>query len=928
MKLNISSTIAPLFVLLILLGSSLSAQDTFQYDSIKLKEHHQYVYDNYSLNAERPITGAISTLTNDYFNRGLVSDPLLLVQSKLAGVQIYNRGGEPNVQSLIRVRGLNGFSQEGRMPLFVIDGVVGSSLNTIDPNDIGSLSVLRDASSQAIYGMRGMNGVVLINTKSLNAQKDTFSINYNVQLASSSILENDAIFSADEFRQAGGFDLGASTNWMDEISRNALSQIHSLSFEGRSSGVNYRVSGNYRSVDGILNHSGFDRYNIRVGLNGQLLNDRLKFNVHGAYTTHERQLGFREAFRHAVAFNPTAPISGADVPFPFDENLFGGFYENLGLFDSFNPLAINSLNERTAEEQVVTTSALIRYDVFSSFNVNLRYSNQVEFQNRRTYFSTQSLFLGGAYSPIEEDKGQARLRDVESDFQLYEAFINFDKQLDDIRFGFTVGAAYNVGRVVENELDLLGFDEPDLLQEREIGAVENWIPRAMSFDSTFNEWNDLLESYFGSFNMIIKDHYTFHFNFRNEGSSKLGATNRWGLFTSAGTNLDLKGILKLASVKQFNLRAAYGTTGGLPFRGGLSKDRIEGVVIGLDFIFTDFAWVENPELSWEKKEELNLGLDFQKGMLSVRLDGYNKTLSDWIILGKTTDRFEDQFSNQGALNASGVDIDFNLTLKNTPETHFSTGFTFSIYRSEFDTIAGSPRIETGPGGPIQDPLIVSQNGQPLGTIYAPRFSGNVDPNGFPIFDDVNGDGALNTFPSGFDPEGDFENIGSGVPTFELAWNTLFQHKGWSVFAAFRGAFGHYLVNRTRQFHEFSQLPNVVYNQINSDLKVPGLRSSIYSSLWVEKADFFTLDNLTIAKSFQFGSRRKSEIRVSLTGQNLFVLSNYSGVDPEPALEDIGMGFFGQNLAFEAEASPFSVGVDRRGGYRPARTFVLGVGIRI
>jgi iron complex outermembrane receptor protein len=162
----------------------------------------------------------------------------------------------------------------------------------------------------------------------------------------------------------------------------------------------------------------------------------------------------------------------------------------------------------------------------------------------------------------------------------------------------------------------------------------------------------------------------------------------------------------------------------------------------------------------------------------------------------------------------------------------------------------------------------------------------------------------------------------------LAWNTLFQHKGWSVFAAFRGAFGHYLVNRTRQFYEFSQLPNVVYNQINSDLKVPGLRNSIYSSLWVEKADFFTLDNLTIAKSFQFGSRRKSEIRVSLTGQILFVLSNYSGVDPEPALEDIGMGFFGQNLAFEAEANPFSVGVDRRGGYRPARTFVLGVGIRI
>ena len=917
-------------LLLLLLPSALISQETPLDTSSELKQARLI---NHPIDSMPPIygvspgqnkTGAVTTLSTADFNQGLISDPLLLIQGKVAGLQVYNRGGDPNVESLLRIRGLSAY--DNRSPLIVIDGVPGASLENLDPNDIASITLLRDGSNQAIYGIRASNGVLLITTRSGLSNTDTLIINYQGQFAVASAYPGVPVTSANEFRQRGGLDLGSSVDWLNEIIRDGLSTTHGLALQGRQGKTLYRISGNYRNVDGILQKSGFEQLNFRTNVSRTFLKDNLSVQVSAAYTDRNSQLGFNEAFRYATLFNPTIPLDAADAPFPYNTELFGGYFETSGLFDSFNPKAIVEQNERNAKLQALTTAALLSYRINEGLSLNFRYAYQNQFSNERAYYSPQSLFRGNAYDPLEENRGRADLTDIEGTFSLYELFGNYKKGFGKTQLDLTLGTAYQDGSYLENHLDLNGYTNEELaLDTRRIDDVQNWENEATQTDTINNGWSDKLSAFFGRAQFNFNDKLMLSTSIRYEGSSKLGEDNRWGIFPGMGLALNLHEMWHPPGVDQLRFRASYGVTGMLPEQGGLSQYQIRLRQVDSVTIIPDTMLYANPDLGMERKREINLGLDFQFGRLSGYVDWYSRRVSDWIDYDVTT--FLRRFANQNTLTSNGIDLGLNITLLNRSNASYATGILFSTYQTRYTDLGGNSRFAIGPGGILSNPTMPIQEGKELGVFAGPVFV-RADDEGIAVFQDLNQDGQVVIgVDAAFDDNGDFDILGHGLPDFEWGWSHQLRFRGWQLNALFRGAFGHSLVHMNRAGLESDLFftNQRLYNQVNTELAVDGLRASPFSSLYVEQADFLKLDILSLSKAFPLGqSGSGKQLSVSVTGQNLLTLTNYTGPDPEPALEDGGATTFGSIPNRGNDATPLAPGIDRRNSYLPARTVVLGV----
>lgn len=917
-----------LIVFLFLMVNKLVSQENFAVDSLRLNPTSaqdsippSYLRNGYLKETPRISTNAVVTLHQADFNHGLISDPLLLFQGRLPGVQIYQRGGDPNGTSLTRIRGLSGgmFRQE---PLIVVDGIAGAYLNNVEPNDITSVSILKDAAAQAIYGMRGSNGVILINTQSSNFANDTLTISYNGQLATSNVFATRDVFSAEEFRAAGGFDIGGATDWQEAITRTGISNVHTLAISGRKAATHYRVSGSYRSVQGVLKESGFKKYNIRLALQRSAFREKLNLRINAAFASNQGQPGFREAFQYASSFNPTAPINGANTLLPFAEEDYGGYYENIGLFQSFNPLALLELNERSTLAQTLSSTIHLDYLLGKSLRLNLRHTFQDDFLNLRESFSPFSYYGRGNYRTIPYARGNAFLSNTQQKFTLYEAYFNWRKQTKRSLFEWTLGTAYHDGQYDTRSLRVRGLITPVDLSPREIGETAAYTSNATSLNDALNGWNDLLSSVFSSVSWNIRNIVYLDASLRTDESSKLGSANQRGSFAALSGAIDLKELGHIEFLDALNIRASYGTTGGLPSLAGLSQDGREFRILADGSVQEEATREPNEELGWEKKNEFNIGLEFGQGGFLASIDWYTKRATDFIGTRQTA-VFTNFFENQYGLKANGIDIRLTA-VRGNQNFKFTGGLSLSIYRSEFQDIDSDFKLLSSPGGFTQEPILVIENGRPWGTIYAPLYSGDVDVNGAPIFVDVNGDGAFNSTGSSFRPEDDFIISGSGVPDIELGWSTRLQYRRWEVSAFFRGAFGHVLVNRARQFQEPIVNNLLVSNVLQTPLRQPELKRSFYSSFFVESADFLKLDNLTLAKTILLKQNRK--LCLSITGQNLLVLTDYAGIDPEPALEDLGSEF-SSNLQVEfplLDRNPFMTGIDRQNTYLPSKTVVFGL----
>jgi len=870
----------------------------------------EVVVTGYGSQEKKEITGSAVALDTKDFNRGTINDPSQLLQGKVAGLSIYNKGGDPNSSSVIRLRGLSTVGANTQ-PLIVVDGVIGATLDNIDPNDIASISVLKDGSAAAIYGSRGSSGVILVTTKR-GSRAGGLNVSFNSSVAAASVYRNVPVMDASQYVAAGGNDLGSKTDWQKEVTQTGISKINNLAISAGAKNTTFRMSTNWRDVSGVLKKSGFNQINTRANLTHHALNDKLTIDLNMAFTHRDQDFSFNEALRYAVLYNPTAPVR-----FPS-----GDYYQAI-LFDNFNPVAILDQNVNIGKTQNLNYSAKIDYAFTKALTFSANYAQQFNTGLRNEYYASKSLFRG------LNRNGLARKSANDGNFTLFEAYGSYAKSSDKINLNATAGYSYqeqqDQGMFVELgnfPSDALGYSALQLAGDRISGLASN--VNISSFQTPVNK----IIAGFARVSLTFNDAIFFNASVRREGSTKLGPDNRWGTFPAVGLGVDLNKYLNLPSFSLLKFRVGYGVTGSLPGQSGLAQDQYDYSFNGGGNVV--LAVNGNKDLKWEQKAETNIGIEFGTGKISGGLDIYQRKITDAILFNRVDVAVYPsgyQWQNAASLSTKGLELTLNHSGVNIGAVSWAPGIVLSTYKTVLDKFNVDRSVRADFGAPGQNgtyPILV-QVGQPIGQIWGPVFDG-VNDNGSPKFKDLNGDGVVESNPSeALSETADFKTLGYGIPSLELGWSNRFTYKNWDLNVFFRGAFGHSLVNQFRGFYEPLD-PGAInsYNRIITDKAVAGLTSAQYSSLYVEKADFLKLDNLTLGYNFKLNSSSAiKSLRVYFSGQNLFLITKYTGIDPEPQLQDYGNS---DNGGFVGGADVLAPGIDRRNNYFFSRTLTFGLNL--
>jgi iron complex outermembrane receptor protein len=875
----------------------------------------------YGTQEERQITGSISSVSADEFTQGNVNNPGELIQGKVPGLNISTEGGNPNGDPTFRLRGVSSFSNNE--PLIVVDGIIGASLENIDPNDIASIDVLKDASASAIYGTRGGAGVIAITTKK-GAADGTTNVSYSGSVSSIGVENKVDVLSADQFRQLGQdvgieiSDFGQSTDWFDEITQNSYSTIHNLSISGGNQSTTYRVSGNFRDNQGLMKTTGFQQTGGRVNLNHYALNDKLNLTFNLSATNRSEEIGFGEAFRYAVTFNPTAPVT-ADG---FDNT---GGYREIDAFDMFNPVAILKTASNTLEEKRYDTSLKADYDfsdIIPGLGVSAFYSLQNYAATQVIFHSRQNKLTGGATTSAL-GRGQAERDMDEHRFEQFDFTANYISTLfEGVDVEALAGYSY-----LQQEYEGTEVIGGDFISD---GVNANNLNFAQDFDNglgtinSFKNDNKLIAG-FGRLNLNLDNTYFLNGTIRREASTRFGVNEKWGNFWSVGGSVEAMNLIEVDFIDRLKIRASYGETGqDAPFD-GISKLRFAptgNFFVGGSFV-QSFGPVNNsnPDLKWEETREFNVGVDFD--MLDERLSGsfefYDKVTDDLILeiaVPVPPNLYPTSWLNVGSISSTGLEATLGYDLFRGRESYWNTGFTFSTINltlEEFESDIPQYRANVGSPGQNNTQMVRVAEGEPLGQIWGPKFV-EIGDDGIWRFEDADG----NLVTSDEISREDEQVIGNGVPDFELGWTNRVTYKNWDLNLFVRGVFGHDLVNIQRVF--FENPSNIsTYNVTETALDLTNLTSSpVYNSFHVEDASFVRFENLSIGYTVPLPENTAvRNLRFSLSGRNLFTLTGYDGVDPEVRWED--------NLD-PANPDPLAIGIERRTRWYTARSITFGVNL--
>jgi iron complex outermembrane receptor protein len=896
----------------VLVGNQTTINVALEPDYAELEE---VVVVGYGSQEKKEITSSVVALDAKEFNKGNVNDPAQLLQGKVPGLSIYNKGSDPNSGATIRLRGISTVGANVQ-PLVVIDGVIGASLDNVDPNDIESVNVLKDGSAAAIYGSRGSAGVILVTTKSGERGGKGLSASYNGYAAVDDVFRFQSVMTPDEYIAAGGNDLGSRTIWQEEVTRTAVSHVHNIAISGGSENTTFRLSTNFRNIQGVLKKSGFDQINARANVDHYALNDKLNIKFNLSMTNREQDFSFNEALRYAALFNPTAPI--------YTDASQSEFFQAI-LFDNFNPVAIIEQNTNIGQRKNLNFNTQVSYDLTDNLTWSANYAQQYSTSTNGAYYPSNSLFRG--FNRI----GLANRRTDESKFTLFETYGTFVKDFDNSSLTVSAGYSFQEEQFTGFGLEAGNFPSDDIgfniisASGNIVGDLAN--ASIFSYESPENR----ILAFFGRVNFNLNNGIFFNASVRREGSTKLGADNQWGTFPAVGVGADLLQYVDLAAFSQLKIRAGYGVTGSLPGPSGLAQDLYSYATTGGGTV--SFVRAGNPDLKWEEKAEINLGLDFGLlgGKLNGSLDVYTRDINDF-ILERTVDPAvygtNLRYENAGKLNTKGIELALNHTGFGSGGFNWSPGIVLSSYKTTLEEFVIDENMIANLGAPGQNEtnLVRIAVGEQIGQIWGPVFSGNVDAEGRPIMVDLNDDGQLLTEQgSALAADGDFQEIGNGIPDVELGWTNQLTYGNWDMNLFFRAAFGHSLVNTFRAFYEPID-PGAInsYNRTKTDLQIEDLTVAQFSSLYVEKADFFRLDNATVGYNFDMANNDMfSNLRLYLSVQNAFVITNYTGVDPDPVLQDRGAV---DNGGAPGNPNVLAPGIDRRYNYFTSRTFTFGLNI--
>ena len=631
-------------------------------------------------------------------------------------------------------------------------------------------------------------------------------------------------------------------------------------------------------------------------------------------------------FRYAVVSNPTLPVLFDGTPGLTD---VGGYAER-DIFDYFNPKSIADQAIDEGNDLNTTLGARFEYDfseILNGFRTTVAYSKQWDTETRGAYIPS-TLKWGDGLS----NSGNAGTSTVQKNNELFEALLNWDGSFGNTDVAVLGGYSYQY--FYEEGHGMFGGQFlSDAFSYHNMSASQDF-NNGLGRVGSYAEEQTLI-AFFGRVNVNIDNTFFLSASLRQEGSSRFGENNEWGTFPAFSGAVNLSNLLTLGAFDQLKVRASWGRTGAIPEDSYLSLARLGPV--GNFFFNGNYVPSygpqsnPNPDLAWETKDEFDVGIDFSilDGRITGTMDYYTRTISDMIVevaVPVPPNLFPFTDVNIGELKSNGFEFAIDWAAINTNNLTYSTGFNFATFNNDIESLTsgslsfgeGGQLFTANMGSPGQNDtrLVRVKEGEPLGDLWGPVWDGqSLDANGVPIFEDLNGDGTV------CDCDDDRQVVGNGLPDFSIGWNNSFTFgRGWDANVFFRGSFGHDLVNSNRGFYENTESTTVAnYNIVNTKFYNPAVQKAVVNSYHIEDASFFKLDNMSIGYNFDMSqSGAISNLRAYVAAQNLFTITDYTGIDPEVRYVDEGDSGEDNNA--------LAPGIERRNTYFTTRTFTVGLTI--
>ncbi|HYG38968.1 MAG TPA: SusC/RagA family TonB-linked outer membrane protein [Cytophagales bacterium] len=854
----------------------------------------EVVVVGYGTQEKRQLTSAVVTVGSKDLQQGAFNSPLQMLEGKVAGLTISNPGaGDPNRGTDVQIRGASSF-KAGNGPLIVIDGMPGGDLRNIAQQDIESISVLKDGAAAAIYGSRGANGVILVQTKRGKAGK--VSVTYDSYIEHDQIAASPDVLSAEQFLERGrDIDFGARTNWYNELIRkNNMGQNHFLAIGGGSESTQFRISGNYKTKQGIDIASGRKEYGFRLNFLQKALDNFVEFGGNISYRIANEDLLGTDlgspsnnygAFTQAVKLNPTIPIMDPNNPTR---------YNNLMGYDTYNP--VQSLKTRDLE--TVRNYSIIDFNVklnlLKNLNTELKLARQGNDMLLREYYSGQSSeSINGNFI------GRARQQSEKWTDYTLEWLGNYSTRIKkhDIKLmgGYSYQEFNNEGLWAQNRRfpsDAFGYNN--------LGEGNYGDGQPINMNDVMDSWKSKEKTiaFLGRVNYNFDDTYFLTASVRYEGNTKFGPNNKTGIFPgfSAAWRLSNLGFLENANfVDDLKLRMSYGMSGRSGFDRYTALPKYQGYG---RYQNDDGQWIRvygpgnnyNPDLRWEKQVSYNLGLDFAflGNRVSGSVDAFLRKSSDLIndYLVPVPPYLHDRmFVNVGTQSARGIELSLDLDVVQTKGFTYTTSVTGSYAKSRMDKFSNDKFKADfrymgdlpSPGNP--GPAYRLEEGAEIGSFWGYKYAGVDESGKILVWKNAEVGGEKIVASTDADANRDKTFIGNGMPRYELGWNNRFAYAGIDLTLFFRGKFDYDIMNLYQMYYGLTAEPNVNLIEDAYGRNAHITSGKVITDYFLEKGDFFRLDNLTLGWNPKFKINKINNLRIYGTIRNVFTWTKYSGLDP-------------------------------------------------
>ncbi len=848
------------------------------------------------------LTGAITSVSAKDLKQGIVTSTEQLLQGKIAGLSVTQASSDPTTGSSLRLRGGTSLSASNS-PLIVVDGIPGVDINTVQPSEIISMDVLKDASAAAIYGSRGANGVIIVTTNRAT-ESEVRKMSYNGWVSVGTAAKNIDMLSANQWREyvrkneiLDAIDYGADTDWIKELEQTAVSHSHNFSMSTSRKNSGYRGAVTYQANEGIVKHNYMNRLAgslsaYQYGFNGHL---KVDLGINYTYDKYRApDYGFYGIFNYALNQNPTVPVKDSE-----------GRYTRMGGTNMQNPVEYNDNYYSQQTRHRLLAYAKADVEIISGLHAvaNLSYE----------YGSWQNRYYQPSYAAGNSVGGTGRRQLADNNNYQIEAYLNYNKTFAEIH-KLNVMAGYSYSKYVYEGFGASrsGFDTDSFLYNN-LGAGNDY----RKDDVYSNKGEARLASFYGRVNYSLNSKYLLTATMRADGSSRFGKNHKWGYFPSValGWRISDENFMQSATgwLDNLKLRLGYGVTGNQDGIGEYKSLALLGAGGGGYYDAATGTWKAtyspsqnaNPDLKWESTAQYNIGIDFSViNRIRGTIDLYYKKTSDLLWnypVSQPPYLYSSMLANVGDLVNKGVELTLSADILSANNFTWNADLTFSYNHQEITSLSNDTFQDLGtPAGQLHgiDGLSnaytqIVKAGYPTGAFFGPRCSG-IDANGEYIIENPD----------------EQVYLGSAQPKFNLGFATTLNWKGFDFRISAYGMFGQKILNATNmQLFTDTRMPS---KNIPDKFAEQGIRPDkiTYSDYWLENGSFLRLQAITLGYTIPGTKKIGIEnLRIYGTVDNVCTLTGYSGVDPEISTSGLD-----------------NPGIDLCNVYPKTRSFIFGLNV--